>query len=102
MSQVTINTTSSSPSNVSPGAPMSYTFPVTVNHVAVPDNYTGFVETDGGVSFEAAHATRNTTVGETKWEVIPGYSPRTETGDALAIFPRVGANFSVGAGPRLE
>lgn len=99
---VVINTTSADPSKISPHAPMSYTIPVFVNHLTVPDDFTGYVETDGGVSMEGAHAARNTSVGNTRWEVIPGYSPRTNNGDAVSMFPRLGANFSVGEGPKLE
>lgn len=82
---------------------MTFTFSIPVQNLALPANVTGvYVESDGGVSIEAAHASRNTTVNGTTWEVIPGYSSRTSDGAAVSMFPRVGANFSVGAGPKLE
>ncbi|KAL7415468.1 hypothetical protein BDY24DRAFT_383043 [Mrakia frigida] len=101
---IRIRTTSADPTTdgISPRAPMSYSFTIPIQSLSVPANYSGFVESDGGVSIEAAHSSRNTSVGGTSWEILPGYSPRTSTGEAVSLFPRVGSNFSVGAGPKLE
>jgi hypothetical protein len=63
---------------------------------------TGFVEGDGFISIEAAHATRNTTVGEVTWTEIPNYG-RTLSG--VTPWPRLGnneANYTAGDGPSLE
>jgi hypothetical protein len=58
----------------------------------------GFVEGDGAVSIEAAHASRNTSVGGITWSELPGYG-RTVSG--ITPWPRGGdeANFTAGTGP---
>ena len=61
----------------------------------------GFVEGDGGISIEAAHATRNKTVGEVTWTEIPNYG-RTLSG--VTPWPRLGnneQNYTAGTGPSL-
>lgn len=61
----------------------------------------GFVEGDGTVTFEAAHATRNTSVNGVAWTEIPNYG-RTLSG--VTPLPALGngdANFTVGSGPSL-
>ncbi|KAJ4484122.1 hypothetical protein C8J55DRAFT_535358 [Lentinula edodes] len=68
----------------------------------VPSNFTGFVESMGVVSFEAAHAIRNSSVADIFWKELPGLG-RTLSG--VTPWPRDGnngANFSAGAGPSLE
>ncbi|KAJ3733166.1 hypothetical protein DFJ43DRAFT_995830 [Lentinula guzmanii] len=68
----------------------------------VPSNFTGFVESMGVVSFEAAHAIRNTSVADIFWKELPGLG-RTLSG--VTPWPRDGdngANFSAGTGPSLE
>ncbi|KAI0060097.1 hypothetical protein BV25DRAFT_981253 [Artomyces pyxidatus] len=82
----------------------SFQLPVylTANHTTVPSTFKGFVEGDGTVSIEAAHATRNTTVGEVTWTEIPNYG-RTLSG--VTPWPRLGnneANYTAGTGPSLE
>lgn len=61
----------------------------------------GFVEGDGAIAIEAAHATRNTSVGEVAWKEIPNYG-RTLSG--MTPWPRLGnneTNYTAGAGPSL-
>lgn len=63
---------------------------------------TGFVEGDGTVTFEAAHATRNIAVNGVQWSEIPNYG-RTLSG--MTPLPALGNNdnnFTVGAGPKLS
>lgn len=50
---------------------------------------------------EAAHASRNSSVNESTWEIIPGYSSRSMSG-GVSLFPVNSANFSVGQGPKIE
>ncbi|KAI0311862.1 hypothetical protein OF83DRAFT_1177164 [Amylostereum chailletii] len=72
------------------------------NHTAAPADFKGFVEGDGGISIEAAHAARNTTVGEVAWTEIPNYG-RTLSG--VTPWPRLGnneANYTAGSGPSIE
>ena len=61
----------------------------------------GFVEGDGGISIEAAHASRNTTVNGVTWTELPDYG-RTLSG--VTPWPRTGNdynNFTVGSGPSM-
>lgn len=60
----------------------------------------GFVEGDGGVSMEAAHASRNTTVDGLTWIELPG-TGRTVSG--VTPWPRGGddKNFTAGSGPSM-
>lgn len=62
--------------------------------------YLGFVEGDGGVSIEAAHATRNTSVDGLTWIELPGIG-RTLSG--VTPWPRGGEerNFTAGSGPSM-
>ncbi|KAJ3557630.1 hypothetical protein NM688_g1372 [Phlebia brevispora] len=73
----------------------------TANHTTVPSGFKGFVEGDGGVSIEAAHAPRNTSVDGLTWIELPGYG-RTVSG--VTPWPRGGdeKNFTAGTGPSLE
>jgi hypothetical protein len=62
---------------------------------------TGFVEGDGGISIEAAHASRNTSVGGVAWAKIPNYG-RTLSG--VTPWPRLGndgRNYTAGSGPSM-
>ncbi|KAI0031785.1 hypothetical protein K488DRAFT_78865 [Vararia minispora EC-137] len=64
--------------------------------------YIGFIEGDGAIAIEAAHAMRNTTVGEVTWTEIPNYG-RTLSG--VTPWPRLGngeQNYTAGEGPSLE
>ena len=60
----------------------------------------GFVEGDGGISIEAAHASRNTTVDGIAWVVLPNHG---RTSSSVTPFPRGGneQNFTAGSGPSL-
>ncbi|OJT11184.1 hypothetical protein TRAPUB_12291 [Trametes pubescens] len=73
----------------------------TANHTVVPAGFTGFVEGDGAVSIEAAHAARNTSVEGLTWTEIPGLG-RTLSG--VTPWPRGGneLNFTAGSGPSIE
>ncbi|KZP08810.1 glycoside hydrolase family 115 protein [Athelia psychrophila] len=62
----------------------------------------GFVEGDGGISIEAAHATRNTSLSGVAWTELPGYG---KTLSGVTPWPRTGNsgnNFTIGSGPSLE
>lgn len=59
------------------------------------------MEGGGALSFEAAHATGNTSVAGVAWKELPGYG-RTLSG--VTPWPRLGnneGNFSAGTGPTL-
>jgi hypothetical protein len=49
-----------------------------------PKRWSGFVETDGCVSIEAEHFTRNTPTLSARWEVLPDHG---RTLSALTVFP---------------
>ncbi|QRV92864.1 glycoside hydrolase family 115 protein [Ceratobasidium sp. AG-Ba] len=64
--------------------------------------FKGFVEGDGGVSIEAIHPSRNTSVNGVSWHVLPGLG---RTNGAVTPYPAMGNGgnaFSAGAGPSLE
>jgi len=72
------------------------------NKTVTPQGFKGFVEGDGTISMEAAHATRNTSVNGVAWTEIPNYG-RTLSG--VTPLPALGnndGNFTVGSGPSLE
>ncbi|KAI0691797.1 hypothetical protein BC835DRAFT_1278866 [Cytidiella melzeri] len=74
---------------------------VVANHTVAPSDFRGFVEGDGAVSIEAAHASRNTSVDGITWSELPGYG-RTASG--ITPWPRGGdeKNFTAGSGPSVE
>lgn len=88
---------------VSPGqANMSTPAFFVANKTVVPTAFTGFVEGDGGISIEAAHASRNTTVAGITWTELPGYG---KTLSAVTPWPRTGNNFNnftAGSGPSMS
>ncbi|KAJ3551132.1 hypothetical protein NM688_g4903 [Phlebia brevispora] len=69
------------------------------NKTVVPDDFHGFVEGDGGVSIEAAHTDRNTTVDGISWVELPGYG-RTVSG--ITPWPRGYQNYTAGSGASVE
>ncbi|KAI5117957.1 hypothetical protein M0805_001619 [Coniferiporia weirii] len=72
------------------------------NHTVAPSGYKGYVEGDGGVSIEAAHASRNTSVAGITWVELPGYG---KTLSGVTPWPRTGnnyGNFTAGSGPSIE
>ncbi|KAI0673152.1 hypothetical protein C8Q78DRAFT_703002 [Trametes maxima] len=79
----------------------SVTVTLTANHTVVPSGFKGFVEGDGAVSIEAAHASRNTTIEGLTWTELPGLG-RTLSG--VTPWPRGGdeLNFTAGSGPSIE
>jgi len=85
-----------------PGQPaMSFTATFVAEYNEAPADFVGFVEGDGGVSIEAGHSARNTSVDGLTWTLLPGYG-RTEAG--VTPWPRGGEdqNYTVGAGPSIE
>ncbi|KAL5525075.1 hypothetical protein ACEPAF_8944 [Sanghuangporus sanghuang] len=68
----------------------------------VSEGFSGFVEGDGGISIEAAHASRNTSVSGVTWTELPGYGRTVSGVTPLPHLANNGANFSVGEGPSLE
>ncbi|KAH8077106.1 hypothetical protein BXZ70DRAFT_708274 [Cristinia sonorae] len=93
--QITFTATSSS----QPTLVQSVLF--VANKTVVPGNFKGFVEGDGGVSIEAAHASRNTSIAGLTWVELPGIG-RTVSG--VTPWPRGGEdrNFTAGSGPSIE
>lgn len=97
---------------------MSFTAMLNANYTEAPSNFTGdlqafvcslahahilfpgFIEGDGTVSMEAAHASRNTSVDGITWTTLPGYG---RTLSAVTPWPRGGdeLNFTVGTGPSM-
>lgn len=71
------------------------------NKTVVPEGFKGFVEGDGGISIEAAHTSRNTSVSGITWVELPGYG---RTVSAITPWPRGGneLNFTAGTGPHVE
>ncbi|CDZ98253.1 hypothetical protein [Phaffia rhodozyma] len=98
---LSINSTTSDPSFLPAGIAQTYTIYATVVKEDVPSDFTGFVEADGGVSMEAAHMSRNSSINGTSWEIIPGYSSRSLSG-GVTMFPVTSTNFTAGEGPRVE
>ncbi|KAG8724792.1 hypothetical protein FRC09_014214 [Ceratobasidium sp. 395] len=79
---------------------------VTVNLAALgrspASGFKGFVEGDGGVSIEAVHPSRNSSVNGVAWHVLPGLG---KTNGAVTPYPALGNGgnpFSAGSGPELE
>lgn len=58
----------------------------------------GFIQGDGFVSIEAAHAMRNTSVNGVTWKNLPRYG---KTLSAVTPWPRTDEVFDVGTGPTL-
>ncbi|KAK7045404.1 hypothetical protein VNI00_007657 [Paramarasmius palmivorus] len=67
----------------------------------LPSSFKGFVEGQGVISIEAAHAARNTSVDGLTWRNLPGIG-RTVSG--VTPWPRGGqeANYTAGTGPSIE
>ncbi|KZS95513.1 hypothetical protein SISNIDRAFT_438997 [Sistotremastrum niveocremeum HHB9708] len=83
-------------------APMNQPITFIANNTVVPSSFKGFVEGDGGISIEAAHASRNTAANGVQWTNIPGYG---RTLSALTPLPADGngnTGFAAGSGPVLE
>lgn len=70
-----------------------------VNKTVVPASFHGFVESDGVVSVEAPHASRNTSTANVSYAVIPGYG-RTLSG--ITLLPVNAASQKAPSSPRLE
>lgn len=72
---------------------------IPVNKTSVPDSFHGFVESDGTVSIEPEHASRNTSTDEASYAVIPGYG-RTLSG--VTLLPVDVGTQEPPSSPRLE
>lgn len=56
----------------------------------------GFVESQGAISIEAAHTSRNTSVSDIIWTELPGLG---KTLSGITPLPRSDQSFDIGAGP---
>ena len=95
-SMATINVTVSSDDYGNFGQP---TIILPVNKTSVPASFHGFVESDGTVSIEPEHATRNTSTADASYAVIPGYG-RTLSG--VTLLPVLAGTQQPPSSPRLE
>ncbi|KZT21286.1 glycoside hydrolase family 115 protein [Neolentinus lepideus HHB14362 ss-1] len=99
--QITFNATTTEPPT--PGQTL-LSVPVyfVANNTSPAAGFSGFVEGDGGISIEAAHTTRNTSVAGVTWTEIPNYG---KTISGITPWPRTGdngGNFTAGTGPSVE
>ncbi|EPQ55955.1 hypothetical protein GLOTRDRAFT_121307 [Gloeophyllum trabeum ATCC 11539] len=98
---VTFRATTPNPPN--PGQTvLSQSVYFVANNTSPAAGFSGFVEGDGGISIEAAHTSRNTSVAGITWKEIPNYG-RTISG--VTPWPRTGdngGNFTAGTGPSIE
>lgn len=78
---------------------MSVTMFLNAAKMSVPGDFHGFIQGDGFVSIEAAHAMRNTSVNGVTWKNLPRYG---KTLSAVTPWPRTDEVFDVGTGPTLE
>ncbi|KAF4617044.1 hypothetical protein G7Y89_g15106 [Cudoniella acicularis] len=72
---------------------------VPVSNLAVPPNFTGFVESDKHIAIEAEHTSRNTLVNGVSYTTLPSYG-RTLSG--VTLMPVLAKTQTVEAGPVLE
>lgn len=72
---------------------------VPVTNLAVPTNFTGFVESDGHLSIEAEHTSRNTTANGVSYMTLASYG-RTLSG--VELFPVTAPSQFPDQGPVLE
>ncbi|KAF7176425.1 hypothetical protein CNMCM7691_002554 [Aspergillus felis] len=70
-----------------------------VNKTSVPADFHGFVESDGTVSMEAEHATRNTSSADVSYAVIPRYG---HTLSGVTLLPVTVETQQPPSSPRLE
>lgn len=99
--QIQINSTSTHPSLEPADLSISYIIYLPLVNQSPSSGFSGFVQSDGGVSMEAAHFSRNESHDGASFLVIPGYSPRARSG-GVQVAPVVGSRFEVGSGPHLE
>jgi hypothetical protein len=90
--------------NVTSSCPAWGNFPppliqLPVTNVAVPSDFTGFVESDKHIAIEAEHASRNTAVDGVAYQSLPGHG-RTLSG--VMLVPVLAPSQPVGKGPVLE
>lgn len=86
----------------SDGTKATFSVGVSANSTSVPESFHGFIEGNGAIAIEAAHAARNTSVGEVSWAELPGYG---RTLSAVTPWPRMGnsgRNYTAGEGPSIE
>ncbi|KAH6914482.1 hypothetical protein BKA70DRAFT_1261570 [Coprinopsis sp. MPI-PUGE-AT-0042] len=72
--------------------------PLTVKANIVAIKMPCFVESAGVIAIEAAHASRNSTVGEFSWKELPGYG---RTRSAITPLPRTDESWAAGSGPTI-
>ncbi|KAH6662569.1 hypothetical protein B0J14DRAFT_610451 [Halenospora varia] len=72
---------------------------VPVQNLAVPSNFTGFVENDRYIAIEAEHTSRNTLANGVSYTTLPSYG-RTLSG--VTLQPVLAASQTPGQGPVLE
>ncbi|MCJ1309382.1 hypothetical protein MMC25_003041 [Agyrium rufum] len=80
----------------------SYNMPtimLPVNNTKVPSGFHGFVESDGHISIEAEHTTKNTSTKAVSYGVIPSYG-RTLSG--VTLFPVTADSQTAPDGPMLQ
>jgi hypothetical protein len=70
-----------------------------VNKTSVPADFHGFVESDGTVSMEAEHATRNTSSADVSYAIIPRYG---HTLSGVTLLPVTIETQQPPSSPRLE
>lgn len=70
-----------------------------VNNTVAPENFSGFVESDGAISIEAEHFSRKSGGDDVEYAVIPGYG-RTLSG--VALQPPTSPSQTAPSGPCLE
>ncbi|TVY84194.1 hypothetical protein LSUE1_G001541 [Lachnellula suecica] len=93
---ININITSSCANWGNYPAPM---IQVPVQHLAVPDTFTGFVESDKHIAIEAEHTSLNTVVNNVSYTTLPAYG-RTLSG--VTLMPVLAPSQPAGTGPVLE
>ncbi|KAL5314469.1 hypothetical protein ACEPPN_017109 [Leptodophora sp. 'Broadleaf-Isolate-01'] len=72
---------------------------VPVSNLAVPSDFTGFVESDKHIAIEAEHSSRNTAVKGVSYITLPSYG-RTLSG--VTMMPVLAPSQPAGTGPVLE
>lgn len=75
------------------------TVQVTVINPSIPSTFTGFVESDGHISIEAEHTSRNTSVDGVGYVILSSYG-RTKSG--VTMLPVLAPSQPAGTGPVLE
>jgi hypothetical protein len=94
---VTINITSSCGTHWGSYAAPAVQLPV--DSVSIPKDFVGFVESDGHLSIEAEHTTRNTAMDGTSYSTLPSHG---RTLSDVTLMPVLAPSQPTGTGPVLE